>query len=447
MSRIVIVGGGSYTWGPLFVRDLLATPELHGSTIVLHDRNARALELVRALGRKAMAASGLPFSLEATLDLDQALTGADFVILTITTGGLEAMRHDLDIAARYGVFHSVGDTVGPGGLARALRNIPVMVNLAHRMEELCPNAWLLNYTNPMTTLCRAVTRETRIRTIGLCHEFLGVRKRLAKHFGVNAEEIQARVGGINHLAWILDLKVRGRDAWPELCAWAQQTLESPLDLSKSDPFEDHNRVKARLFQVFGALPAAGDRHVAEFFPYFLTDAAERGRAYGVLLTSVDYRQRMRDEDRALLENLLKDDVDMKPFLSKTSGEAANKIISAVESAGASGGRYVGIMNLPNRGQISNLPEGAVVETFGVVDHTGAHGLALGDLPPGVHAVVDRHVANQELIVEAALTGSRELALQALINDPMVRELDTAEPMLNELLEAHRAYLPQFFRAV
>ena len=159
--KIVIIGGGSYAWGPLFIRDIATTPDLAGSTILLHDIDPGPLDLVYALGEKIIrAVPGDPFTLERTLDLDEALQGADFVILTITTGGLEAMRHDVEIPYKYDVFQPVGDTVGPGGLSRALRNIPVVVDIARRMEDLCPNAWLLNYSNPMTTLCRAVTRAT-----------------------------------------------------------------------------------------------------------------------------------------------------------------------------------------------------------------------------------------------------------------------------------------------
>ncbi len=179
--KITIVGGGSYSWGPLFVRDLLIAPALQDAEIVLHDIDAQALETVYSLGCAMVQQRGQG-RVERTLDLETALSGADFVILTITTGGLEAMRHDVEIPEKYGVFQAVGDTVGPGGLARALRNIPVVAALAQKMEQLCPHAWLLNYTNPMTTLCRTVSKTSSIRTIGLCHEWHGVRDRLAAYF-------------------------------------------------------------------------------------------------------------------------------------------------------------------------------------------------------------------------------------------------------------------------
>jgi len=441
--RIVIIGGGSYKWGPLIVRDLIVTQWLHGSTIVLHDIDPQALDLVYAVGQKVVEENHLPYTLEKTLRLEQALRDADFVILTISTGGLEAMRHDLEIPERYGIYQAVGDTVGPGGVARALRNIPVVANIARKMEEICPNAWLLNYTNPMATLCRAITRTTKIKTIGLCHEFISVLKTLKAHFNVQDEsEIQAKVGGINHLSWILELKVRVKDVFPELQDFAKQALAArdkleSLDFSRSTI--DHNMVKARLFHIFGALPAAGDRHVADFFPYFLTEATDKGRQYGVMLTQIEERYQWQNESKSFVYAILNGDVDMKSFL-QPSNEPCAKVISAV----ANGKRYIGIMNLPNKGQIANLPAGVVVETFGIVDANGAHGIAIGELPPGIYNVINRHVINQEMIVEAALTGNRNLALQALLNDPLVREADSAEKMLDEMLIANKQHLPQFF---
>jgi alpha-galactosidase/6-phospho-beta-glucosidase family protein len=442
--KIVIVGGGSYAWGPLFVRDLVITPELAGSTIVLHDIDPEALSLVYTLGQKVVEAGNLPYTIGRTLALEDALQGAHFVLLTITTGGLEAMHHDLEIPEKYGVYQSVGDTVGPGGLARALRNIPVVVDIARCMEALCPDAWLLNYTNPMTTLCRAVTRETGIRTIGLCHEFLGVRRKLQEIFAVAGCGIEARVAGINHLPWILDCRVHGQDVMPRLRALAEQVIATRgrvLGIEGDDVSSKADRamVKARLLQIYGALPAAGDRHVVEFFPFFLTEVADRGRKWGVERTPVNERYRWRADDERFLRSVLNDDVDLIPFLQETSGEAANQIIAAV----VTGRSHTDVMNLPNQGQIANLPPDVVVETLGVVDASGACGLPAGELPPGIQAVVARHVANQEIIVEAALSGDRELALQALLNDPLVRNLDSAGLMLDEMLEANKQYLPQF----
>jgi alpha-galactosidase/6-phospho-beta-glucosidase family protein len=438
--KIVIIGGGSYGWGPTFLRDIFIHPQLQGSRVVLHDIDPEPLDLIYQFGSQLIAAHRVDFHLERTLSLDEALTGANIVILTISTGGLEAMRFDIEIPEKYGIYQSVGDTVGPGGLSRALRNIPVIVSIAQRMELLCPDAWLLNYTNPMTTLTRAVNQQTSIKTIGLCHELIGVRHRLANLLSVDRDRIKSQVAGINHLIWILSMQIDGEDGFPRLHNIAQDILDGRMTTGEpSESLSDHFRVKSRLFQIFGALPAAGDRHIAEFFPFFLTQSAQRGKRWGVLRTSIEERYEWRRMARDMVEWVIAGAIDPAPYLAHPSEEAAAPIIAAITCDG----EYHGIMNLPNHGQISNLPEDVVVETMGIVDALGARGVIVGSLPNGIHAIVARHVENQEMIVTAALTGSRTLALQALLNDPLVSDLLSSEKMLDELLSANQVYLPQF----
>jgi alpha-galactosidase/6-phospho-beta-glucosidase family protein len=438
--KIVIIGGGSYQWGPTFLRDIFLHPQLQGSQIVLHDIDPDPLELIFHLGRKLISLLKCKFTLQKTLSLDEALQNADFVILTISTGGLETMRHDIEIPEKFGIFQSVGDTVGPGGLSRALRNIPVVHAIARRMEVICPNAWLLNYTNPMTTLTRVVNQQTSIKTIGLCHELIGVRHRLAKMLAVEPTQIRTRVAGINHLIWILGMTIDGKDAFPHLNELAKGVLDGCLSTGEpQESLADHFQVKSRLFQIFGALPAAGDRHVAEFFPFFLTENAGKGEEYDVIRTTIAERYQWRHAARSMAENFLAGTLDPAPFLQHSSEEAAAPIIAAI----ASDNQYQGIMNLPNRGQIANLPHDVVVETFGVVDALGARGITVGSIPDSIHSVLARHIENQEMTVTAALTGNKKLALQALVNDPLLTNLSTAEVMLDELLKANQEYLPQF----
>jgi len=201
MPKITVIGGGSYTWGPTFMRDIFATSELAGSTLVLHDIAQDRVDLVYALGQRMIQEFNLNFHLEKTLSLEDALHGADFVILTITTGRLESMRPDLEIPARYGIKQSVGDTTGPGGLARALRNIPVVAEIGRKVMEICPNALFLNYTNPMTVLTRTLAMQG-VKVVGLCHEWIGVREKLAQIFNTQPENVTAKIAGVNHLIWI-----------------------------------------------------------------------------------------------------------------------------------------------------------------------------------------------------------------------------------------------------
>ncbi|NWG33217.1 MAG: hypothetical protein HXY42_02145 [Chloroflexi bacterium] len=442
MPKITLIGGGSCTWGPTFMRDIFVTPELAGSTLVLHDIAPDRVDLVYALGQKMMQDFNLNFHLEKTLSLEEALQGADFVILTITTGGLESMRADLEIPAKYGIKQSVGDTTGPGGLARALRNIPVVAEIGRQVMDICPNALFLNYTNPMTVLTRALAMQG-VKVVGLCHEWIGVREKLAQMFNTQPENITARIAGVNHLIWVTDLYAGGRRVFDELPAIAEKILSGELKVDEEDTsvFADRAKVKATLFKLYGALPAAGDRHIAEFFPHFINESTNWGADYGLLLTSVEDRYSMETFAKALIESALKDETELKPFMEEVSGEAANRIIRAR----VCGEQYLGIMNLPNQGQISNLPRDVVVETYGAIDRTGAHAIAFGDVPAGVQNVLQKHVANQEMTVQAALTGDRGLALQVLLNDPLSGRLTVpqARHMLDELLEANERYLGRF----
>src|ERR687896_221406 len=203
--KIAVVGGGSYQWGPKIIQDVALSDDLQGSILTLHDIDSEALDDLYRWGEKMAALAGADLVLERTGDLDEALSGAHFVVLCISTGGLDAMAHDLEIPARYGVVQTVGDTVGPGGLFRGLRNIPVVVEIARAMEEYCTDAVLLNLTNPLTVLTRAVGKATSTRAVGLCHELFSTLGMLSKMFDVTAEAINARVAGINHFIWVTDL--------------------------------------------------------------------------------------------------------------------------------------------------------------------------------------------------------------------------------------------------
>jgi alpha-galactosidase/6-phospho-beta-glucosidase family protein len=439
--RVCVVGGGSYNWGPILLGDLAATQDLAG-TVVLHDLDAAAGEELCRLGRKLVAAAGSGLSVEAIPDQREALRGADAVVVTITTGGLEAMRHDLEVPLRYGIRQAVGDTVGPGGLSRALRNVPVVVEIARTMEEVCPDAWLINLSNPMAALVRAVAQRTRIKVVGLCHEVLGVRRVLARLFEAPDDGIELQVAGTNHLPWLLAVGVGGEDGLARLRAHLAAGGEIPLKPRSEEhlaPFQDRWRIKLALFDMYGYLPAAGDRHLAEFFPHFLSEAAGGGADHGVLLTRIEHREAMlrtaKEKVRAWLDG-------RAPLPTGRSGEEVADVILAL----ATGRERLAVVNLPNRGQVDNLPREAVVETIGLVGATGIRGIGVGALPLGVLATVQPHVLNQELIVEAALSGDRQLAVQAFLADPLVGvsgDFRAVPRLVDDLIAANRTHLPRF----
>jgi alpha-galactosidase/6-phospho-beta-glucosidase family protein len=429
MTKIAFIGGGSVQWTPGLVSDMALTETLSAAELVLHDIDAVALKRMVPVCKRIVKQCNANMQVTATLDRAKALRGTDFVVLCVGIGGLAAMRDDLEIPGKYGIYQAVGDTVGPGGLARGLRHIPFAVEVAHKMEALCPEAWMLNLTNPMTTICRSITRATHIRTVGLCHEVSGFRGYLAGLLRVPVEQVIFEVAGINHLPIITRCSIGGRDGLAMLRDWLSEHdvfefVDEGELTSVFEVFQDHLAVKLTLFKQLGVLFGAGDRHVAEFFPGFLTDEHGRGRRYGIHLTTVDHREEMARARLNIAENYIPP--------KTVSAEQLAPLMAAL--LGGPSGQFV--VNVPNQGQIDNLPRDAVVECMAHVDALGVRPLAVGALPPAVHAIVAAHVDRQELIVEAALTGRYELAKFALASDPLVRDPQTVGPMLEELVAAN-----------
>jgi alpha-galactosidase len=441
--KIVVIGGGSYMWMPTFLRDIAVTKDLSGSRIFLDDINPEALKLTTALGQKIAKEAGTDINIQAARDKEEALDGADFVILTISTGGLETMRNDIEIPKKYGIYQPVGDTCGPGGISRALRNIPVVVEIAKKMEMMCPDAYLMNYSNPLSTMTRAVRSETKIKSVGFCHELFGTMDLLKKIFNVDDESrFDLEAFGINHLAWITGLKLDGKDAFPLLHEFIDKNKRFSSDVKLSDPTHDvffgDNSVKFKLFKTFGAFPYVGDRHVSEFFSYFLTEKSHWGEEYGVKLTPIDYRYRWAENDKKRIENMLAG----RELINMTkSREAASSFISAM----ANNRPEKHIVNIPNELIIQGLPFGAILEVFGFVSGRGVEGVPISNAPAAVMEILNYHIMIHELTILAAITGDRKIALQAFMLDPLAREFDDVEKMMDELLEANKEYLPQFFQ--
>lgn len=440
--KIAFIGGGSVQWTPALVNDMALTESLHGSELVLHDIDPEALMQMIPVCKRITTFHNSRIDVSGTLDRAEALRAATFVVLCVAIGGLEAMRADLEIPRRYEIYQSVGDTVGPGGLARGLRHIPFAVEVAREMETLCPQAWLINLTNPMTTLCRAVTKATSIRTIGLCHEVTHVRTLLASLFRTAPESVQVEVGGINHLPVITRCIIDGKDGFELLRAWIREhgadalMQEKGLTMPKAVAvFEDHAAVKFSLFERIGILFGAGDRHIIEFFEGLLSEETGYGQKYGVSLTTVEHRLELEHLRRATLPFFM-------PVKDKSSEQMAD-VIGAL--AGGLAGEF--IVNFPNRGQIASLPPEAVVECMALVDERGVHPQPIGSLPETAQTIVASHVERQEAIVEAALTGNLELARAALASDPLMRDAVRASELLDELVSANELALRQMEKRI
>jgi alpha-galactosidase len=455
--RIVIVGGGSFQWVPKLLIDIVHTPSLAEAELVLQDIDPRPLEPMVDFVRHVASLERAAISVSATTDQRVALEGADYVVVSISTGGFSSMRHDLEIPEKYGIKQSVGDTVGPGGIMRALRNIPVLVGIARDMEAVCDNAWLLNLTNPMTTLCRGVTRETNVSCVGLCHEITSTRFALSNLLDADFPDFDFDVVGVNHLPIFTGLRINGEDALPalrELLGDADRLRREPIHLppgldpelvklgaefKKSSLVEQH-RVKFALFQRFGVLPAAGDRHLVEFFPGFLTEESGWGKRWGVALTTIADRERDATNYRAELDRLaVASEVPRVP-----SGEMVAPII---DSFVRDKPRDLPL-NLPNTGQAPDLPVDAVVEAMCIADGDGLRGRDQVTAPPLLAEWLRRIIASQEMTVEAALSGDRDKVVDAMLLDPLAGrgDFDQLGRMAFEMLAATAQWLPQFASA-
>jgi alpha-galactosidase len=446
--RVTIVGGGSYQWSPKLVTDLLAVPALAGMELVLEDIDAGALEDLGAYARLAAGEMQVPCDVITTTDQGAALEGADFVVVTISTGGFESMRADLDVPARHGIRQSVGDSVGPGGISRSLRNVPVLVGIARDMQARCPGAVLLNITNPMTVLTRAVCRETSVQALGLCHEVGHFCMDLAISLGLPHTSVVPTVSGVNHFPVIVALEIDGADGFERLTRIVEEhgglgALAPAPGRPDAEPFTSldfcrRHVLALTLFERFGGLPAANDRHLAEFVPWVLTEASDWGGAYGIELTTIAQRQEHQDEYVGEVRDVL---AGTRPLATWDSGELVAPVIDSI----LTGTRREVPANIPNAGQCPDLPADAVVESICVVDGDGIRGRDSALVPVALAELLRRHVAVHELTLDAAVLGDRDLALAALALDPLAGrgDLGAVEAMTDELLTATAKWLPQF----
>jgi alpha-galactosidase len=452
--RIVVIGGASFQWVPKLLCDLVNTPSLAEAEIVLEDIAAEPLADMAEFAQQIVTRAGVGMKVRATTAQRSALEGADYVVVCISTGGFDSMQYDLAVPERHGIRQAVGDTVGPGGISRALRNIPVLLDIARDMEEVCPDAWLLNITNPMTTLCRAVTRETSIKTVGLCHEVTMARFTLSQLLDADFRDFDLTVTGVNHLPIVTQMRIGDDDGFArlrELLADADARGDEPAHVPEGLGHEQHsfggtwrkrdllaaNQVKFTLFDRFGVLPAAGDRHLVEFFPGFLTEESDWGRRWGVGLTTIADREAWQAYFEAEFADLrAATDVPKTP-----SGEIVAPLIDAFLRDKTRSFP----LNLPNTGQCPDIRNGPVVEAMVTADADGLRGRDAATAPPVLGEWLRRIVSSQETTVEAAITGDRDKVVDAMLLDPLAGRSDYDElvQMTDELLDSTKRWLPQF----
>jgi alpha-galactosidase len=430
MTNIVLIGAGSVEFTQILLADLVGFPELTDSTITLHDIDEERLDTAEQIARLINETTGADLRIRATLDRRSALDGADFVVNEIQVGGLQATRRDFDIPKRHGLRQTIADTIGVGGIFRGLRTIPVLLAIAQDMTELCPDAMLLNYANPMAMLPWAVWEGTGCkRAIGLCHSVQNTHEQLAALVGVPVNEIEFLTAGLNHQAFVLRFERDGESLYP--------LLDTAI---AADPEGLGRRVRIEIYRRLGYFPTESSEHSAEYVPWFMShdDQIERYRI------PVDEYIRRSLENLEEYEEVRRRLAAGEPLELEPEGELAPRYIHSM----VTGQRRTEYGNVRNEGLIDGLPDGCCVEVPCVVDGEGVHPMAVGALPPQCAALNRTFVNVAELTMRAALEQSRAHVYQAVMLDPnagATLTLEAMNAMVDELIVAHGELLPEGIR--
>lgn len=436
MAKITFIGAGSFVFTRNLVRDVLTFPLLTDATICLMDIDAERLEFAQKSCQKIVDMGSYPAKIVATMDRVEALKGADIVMVTILAGSVDVWRHDIEIPKKYGVDFNIGDTRGTAGIFRALRTIPVMMSIVKDMEKYCPEAVMLNYTNPMAMLCRAMSRESFIQLTGLCHSVQGTAEMLAKWIGAPFSEITYTCAGINHQAFYLKYEWNGKDAYPLL----REAVARPA-------IYNEEIVRNEMFNALGYYVTESSGHNSEYNWWFRkrADLIEKYCTHGTGWNPGEYAYSVNGYTKHL--GTWKEDAN-KWYAKDTpiSLDRGHEYAAYIANALMGGEVFSFNGNVPNTGLISNLPPNVCVEVPVFVDRAGFHPVHVGALPPQLVALNHLSVMTEEMTVEAALTGDPTLVYHACCYDPLAASalsLTEIRTMVNEMLLQNKPYLPQF----
>jgi len=438
MTKITFIGAGSLGFTGELVRDILTFPLLQDATLSLMDIDAERLEFAHKAVTKLVEAGNYPATVEATLDRVEALRGADVVLTTILSGSTEVWRHDIEIPKKYGVDINVGDTRGPSGIFRFLRTLPDMMDIVRDMEKACPDAVLLNYTNPMAMLVSALQKQTFIKVTGLCHSVQGSAMMLADWIGAPYDEVDYLCAGINHQAWYLDFKWNGADVYPLI----YKAITERPEIYNAD------QVRNEMYLALGYYVTESSGHNSEYSWWFRKrpDLIEKYCTHSTNWNPGEYAYILKEyqHNEATWKDQVKEQLaeTLTPEDLTRGHEYAAYIINALQ--GGEMFKFNG--NVPNTGIITNLPEEACVEVPVLVDKAGFHPIHVGALPPETALLTQLSSGIEELAIQASLAGDPTLVYRAICHDPLtaaVLSLREIKDMTNELFAQHKDYLPQF----
>jgi alpha-galactosidase len=441
MARIVLIGAGSTVFARNLLGDILSYPELADSEIVLHDIAPDRLATSEKVAHRIADALGATPTIRTSTDRRAALDGADYAINMIQVGGYRPSTViDFEIPERYGLRQTIADTLGIGGIMRGLRTASVLVDMAHDMEQVCPDVLHLNYVNPMAINCWALDRMSSIRTVGLCHSVQGTAHQLCDDLGIPHDEVVYRAAGVNHMAFYLRFEHQGEDLYPRLAEFASSDADPQRPMGSITMAD---RVRYEMFRRLGYFVTESSEHFAEYTPWFIKrDRPDLIDRFGVPLN--EYPRRCEEQIAGWEALRIRLEDDSSPITVRRSLEYGSGIIHSAET----GTPRVVYGNVPNRGLIDNLPEGCCVEVPCLVDANGVQPTAVGALPPQLAALIQTNVNVQALTVEALATGRREHVYHAAMLDPHTAaelDLEAIWAMVDDLLDAHGDMIPEALR--
>ena len=428
--KIVVIGAGSADFGTGNLAALMRCGKLRGAELALVDVDGERLRLVEGLARRFNAEWGSGMSIAASPNRRDLLTGADFVIVSVAVDREERWRLDFEVTLPLGLRQPYAENGGPGGMAHSLRNIPILLGIARDMEELCPNAWMLSYTNPVPRMVSAVTRFTSIRMVGLCPGIYIVEHQIAHALSRSAKQIRIVGAGLNHFGWVLDIRdtTTGEDLYPSFRSAARRPDATWSPLSRA------------LLERTGYFPYPSDDHVAEYLNLCHHPERKPWERWG--LHQYDYQAHASGRDS--LWDRIREVVEEGADLNRVGdGNEREMTIPLILGLGFGEEVVMPAVNIQNKGYLTNLQQDGIVEVPALVNGHGVHGAVLGDLPEPIAGWCNLQISICNLVAEAGVTGSREKALQALLLDPMVNDIEQAEEIVDAYLQVHADYLPQF----
>ena len=439
MAKIVLIGAGSHVFSSRLITDILSYPELRDSTISLMDIAKEPLELTTAFVKRIIEQNKFNTKIESTTNRREALDGADYVFIIINVG-YDLKEADRKITLKYGLDQGDTATMGPCGVFNGVRHVPPILAVAHDMEELCPDAWLMNYTNPMAIISWAVTDYTKIKNVGLCHSVPHTASTLAGYMGVPIEEVTYWVAGINHMAWFLELKWRGKDAYPLL---REKFKDSNVYANPKAHYSGSDTVRAEVFKTFGYYVTESSAHVASYVPFF-RKKPEDIKKY-MLSDGAKYQSNAQFwavEDKEKDKKLKQQIHSNYKFPIDHSGEFGSIIIHSIET----GKPAVIYGDVKNNCLITNLPQGCCVEVPCLVDREGVHPCFIGNLPSQVAALNLNNVGVQELVVRGIMEKNKNKILQSILLDPLtsaVLTIDEIRNMVDEMFQGNELFLRNY----